>query len=790
MKKLTYAVSVACLTLAANTYADDLKTGFASYEQWTGLNSAVTLDSIPVDTTPTKLGFSSYFETPSRIGDNYAIRMRAYLIPPESGDYTFWVAADDFATLRLSSDDDPANAVEIAAQNSWVPPRVWDRYDSQQSAPVTLEAGKAYFIEALMKENGGNDNLAVGWQLPNGTMERPIAGDHLSPYDTSVFVEPVGLASEDLETGFASYEVWSGIGTALNLESIPFDQAPTSSGISRLFETPTNMDNGYGARMRAYVIAPTTGDYVFWVSGDDITSMRISRDGSVDNMAEIAGQSAWTPPRVWDQYASQRSLPVPLEAGKAYLIEAILKESGGGDNLAVGWKLPDGTLERPIPGDRLSAYDSTFLDNIGDDLYAQGRWCVSSADHDHSLWLPDIQRNLHFDETGSFVENGDGTATMTGRVVNQHNSNQGFDVNVDFSGYIAPWEPTPSGSPKSLKSSFRIENGGSVDHNTWRYYNGVSGTLTGFGDWEGGVIRFIRRGPAFQVGLGANAKNTAYGGATWISYEIVSQPTNGNTQFRGNRGDININLTPCAPPEENDCSTVYALHDGGLNDSQFFTVDALNGYVTEALGEEKPGMDIEGLAIAANGQMYASSGDDPEGFPIGHLYTVDKETGEIAEVGSTGLGELSALSFRPSDGLLWTWGDRQGIYVIDPSDASVIEEVLPSDAVEVEDMAWIIDMESGEEILYGSVQRELWAYDPKIHAETNNLELAVQPVCNNLPGQTEALEGMPDGTLLFGVHTLRDLMVYSLDPKTCEVVSAVEFETPYNDIEGIAWNCR
>jgi hypothetical protein len=44
-----------------------------------------------------------------------------------------------------------------------------------------LEAGKRYAIEALHKEGGGNDNLAVGWQLPDGTQERPIPGNRLAP---------------------------------------------------------------------------------------------------------------------------------------------------------------------------------------------------------------------------------------------------------------------------------------------------------------------------------------------------------------------------------------------------------------------------------------------------------------------------------------------------------------------------------------------------------------------------------------------------------------------------------
>lgn len=43
--------------------------------------------------------------------------------------------------------------------------------------------GSRYYIEALHKEASGGDHLAVGWQLPNGTMERPIPGNRLAKFE-------------------------------------------------------------------------------------------------------------------------------------------------------------------------------------------------------------------------------------------------------------------------------------------------------------------------------------------------------------------------------------------------------------------------------------------------------------------------------------------------------------------------------------------------------------------------------------------------------------------------------
>ena len=37
----------------------------------------------------------------------------------------------------------------------------------------------------------------------------------------------------------------------------------------RLVEAPTDVDNDYGQRLTAYLLAPTTGGYVFWIASDD-----------------------------------------------------------------------------------------------------------------------------------------------------------------------------------------------------------------------------------------------------------------------------------------------------------------------------------------------------------------------------------------------------------------------------------------------------------------------------------------------------------------------------------------
>jgi hypothetical protein len=120
------------------------------------------------------------------VGDNYGSRIRGYIHPPVNGNYTLWLTGDNTCELWISTDENPANKRLIATINGWANPREWTKYPSQQAAPVSLQAGKKYYIEVLQKEAGGGDHVAVGWQLPNGTLERPMPGMRISPFTSNM----------------------------------------------------------------------------------------------------------------------------------------------------------------------------------------------------------------------------------------------------------------------------------------------------------------------------------------------------------------------------------------------------------------------------------------------------------------------------------------------------------------------------------------------------------------------------------------------------------------------------
>ena len=169
-------------------------------EWWTGI-SGKTIPDLTNDPdypdNPAGTDLLTRFEAPSNWGDNYGNRLRGYIQPATSGDYTFWIASDDHSELWLSTDDQPANATLIANVPSWTGPQQWTKFAAQESAATTLQTGQRYYIEAVHKEGGSLDHLAVAWQGP-GLTQQVISGPALTAFS------PNG-------TGHISREWWTGI---------------------------------------------------------------------------------------------------------------------------------------------------------------------------------------------------------------------------------------------------------------------------------------------------------------------------------------------------------------------------------------------------------------------------------------------------------------------------------------------------------------------------------------------------------------------------------------------------
>lgn len=330
-------------------------TGSILHEVWNNVNGA-SINSNNWSKKPDNISPLAAFEASQNYGENFAARIRGYICPPESGNYTFWVSGDDATELWLSTDADPANKIKIAYNVSATYFRNWTMFDSQKSFQIYLRAGNKYYIEALHKQAGGGDHLSVAWQLPSGIMEAPIAGSHLSPFDPDFNKAPVIPCSA---IGTISHEVWNNV-NGLSVNSNNWNNKSNSTAILTAFEAPQNIGDNYAARIRGYICPPQSGNYTFWISGDDATELWLSSDADPGNKIKIAYNVSATYFRNWTMYDSQKSYKIYLRAGNKYYIEALHKEAGGNDHLSVAWTLPDGTMEAPIPGSRLSPYNIDF----------------------------------------------------------------------------------------------------------------------------------------------------------------------------------------------------------------------------------------------------------------------------------------------------------------------------------------------------------------------------------------------------------------------------------------------
>ncbi len=197
---------------------------------------------------------------------------------------------------------------------------------------------------------------------------------------------------------------------------------------------------------------------------------------------------------------------------------------------------------------------------VSDPVY---RPSTKPPDRNQAFWMRGITTNLVFyPEPGSWVENLDGTARLAGTLRSLTNLSSGFAVIMNLTGRQTT--PPPGSPNKELASNAYTANGGPIDPSTWYYYANFTGTLTGFGFWQGAVISFKPdpASTAFQVGVGANGKNTHFGATGWFNWTVLHQPASGNISAQTTVANINLDLICCAPSEIGDFVWLDVNHNG------------------------------------------------------------------------------------------------------------------------------------------------------------------------------------------------------------------------------------
>lgn len=110
--------------------------------------------------------------------DHFGARFSAWITAPKSGEYTFYLAADDAAELLLSTDENEANLRKICSVGSYTPRHQF--VPGRGSGKVQLQEGKKYALVLHYKEAVNDDHVALAWSGP-GMSKDIVAKKYLTP---------------------------------------------------------------------------------------------------------------------------------------------------------------------------------------------------------------------------------------------------------------------------------------------------------------------------------------------------------------------------------------------------------------------------------------------------------------------------------------------------------------------------------------------------------------------------------------------------------------------------------
>jgi hypothetical protein len=322
---------------------------------------------------------------PGATGPTYSIPLVAQA---DAGDYSVLIAVPGAsqtsaaATLTVTADVTPPTITSVEASRRFTDLTV--NFSEPVTAPTATTAANytisgGVTVTAAQQLNPTTvrlttsrmaDDTAYTLTVNNvqDTAANPIAPNTTAQFRSWVFT-----------LGRALWDYWGGLpGVTLQpLRDDPrYPDNPDQTQIREAFEAPIDFADNFAGRVSGWVIPPTTGSYVFFLSADDNAELFLSTDADPANRQLIATEPEWNAARDWTNIARRpqgqnRSDQFPgtqwptgntinLTAGQRYYAEILYSEGGGGDNAAITWKLagePDPAPGSPaLSGNVIGAY--------------------------------------------------------------------------------------------------------------------------------------------------------------------------------------------------------------------------------------------------------------------------------------------------------------------------------------------------------------------------------------------------------------------------------------------------
>ncbi len=302
--------------------------------------------------------------------------------------------------------------------------------------------------------------------------------------NVGMYIDAVSLskvncpAAANCNTGGLVFDRWGGISGVLVDNLISNANYPNNyneTGFITSFQSPQNYSDNYGTRVYGYIVPPTTGNYVFNVTGDDNVQLFLSTDQNRLNKRLIADVPGWSNVTEYTKFPSQTSANIGLTAGQNYYVELLHKEGSGGDHFQVYWKKPGDSNWSIVPSSALRPICSQEVCDNGRDDDFDG--LIDCAD-------PDCSNGM----SGSFTVVDEGCGVANGSIT---------------------MTPTGGDTPYSYRWSDMVET-------AWWTFENNTNDVSGNNYHENGIIGY----PIYTSDCVQGNKSLYFNGNTAIRYSI------------------------------------------------------------------------------------------------------------------------------------------------------------------------------------------------------------------------------------------------------------------------------
>jgi len=314
---------------------------------------------------------------------------------------------------------------------------------------------------------------------------------------SAIFSAQVQAQQPSGTSGQVNHDRWWNMGAARTTDSIlnnnKFYQPSNTFQLLSEARSPRKSGKKFAQRLRGYIVAPVTGEYLFAISANDHSALWLSSDDDKFNKTKIIDLRRHTARDSFIESRQQWSSPVSLLAGQRYYLEAIAKEKNGDDHLTVAYTYTSGSgltnltqqpgvtasmstqsigriAEKAIDGNRSGRYiDASIAETLEEsgarieiDLGAEkaiDRVDLYNADEDSNFYARRLSnfRITLLDQSGSTVSSQDFYTTPATVMADPFNGVGGASDDP-FSTSLNATD-NPFGSSFTLNPNHSIDNG-------------------------------------------------------------------------------------------------------------------------------------------------------------------------------------------------------------------------------------------------------------------------------------------------------------------------------------------